>query len=271
MVKIEQQYFTLGTEITAEQLRFFDRNGFIRFRSFLSKEETARCKSEMKNVETKWITEGIEKINGVPIKFGSDENGNTIVQRFCFLSQYSDFLHELMLSPQLNLLTQFLGQYSGRLAEDEKDGLVLNNYLRVPGSKFTHMGWHTDSPRDLFMGGKILPMLNVGIHLDDCPFENGGLRVIPGTHKQGLFKLLLGKKYYVDKDADPREVGFNIEEGDLTIHDGRIWHRVEQSPHIGIKSRRRVMYVPIVTGKYIPKTKDSKTPFYHRFTKKSHY
>lgn len=72
------------------------------------------------------------------------------------------------------------------------------------------MGWHTDSPRDLFMGQKIMPMLNVGIHLDTCMFENGGLRVLPGTHKQGMFKLLFGKKYFIDNNDDPREVGFDI-------------------------------------------------------------
>ncbi len=269
--KIENKYFTLGSEITAEQLEFFDKNGYILFKGFIAREKTDELKAEMKRVEKQWLEEGTEKINGVPLKFGKDQDGQTIVQRFCFLSQFSPVMHELLQSPKMHLLPDFLHPYEGRIAEDEKDGLVLNNYLRTPESKFTHMGWHTDSPRDLFMGGRIMPMLNVGIHLDDCPFANGGLRVIPGTHKQGFLKLLFGKKYYIDKDADPREVGFNIDAGDLTVHDGRIWHRVEQSPFTGIKSQRRVMYVPIVTGKYKPKTKDSKTPFYHRFTAKAHH
>jgi ectoine hydroxylase-related dioxygenase (phytanoyl-CoA dioxygenase family) len=126
------------------------------------------------------------------------------------------------------------------------------------------MGWHTDSPRDLFLGKKIMPMLNVGIHLDDCPFENGGLRVIPGTHKQSLFSLLFKKKYFFDTKADPNEVGFDIEAGDLTVHDGNIWHRVQESPFTGEKSKRRVMYIPIITGKYHPRSNKSATPFYHK-------
>jgi phytanoyl-CoA hydroxylase len=28
------------------------------------------------------------------------------------------------------------------------------------------------------------------------------------------------------------------------------------------------MYVPIITGKYMPKDENSKTPFYHRFASK---
>jgi ectoine hydroxylase-related dioxygenase (phytanoyl-CoA dioxygenase family) len=130
------------------------------------------------------------------------------------------------------------------------------------------MGWHTDAPRDIFLGQKIMPMLNVGIHLDDCPFENGGLRIIPGTHKQGVIKLLFGKKYFIDNNADRREVGFNMQSGDLSVHDGRLWHRVQQSPNFGEKSRRRVMYIPIITGKYNPKHSHSRTPFYHKFAAK---
>jgi hypothetical protein len=80
-------------------------------------------------------------------------------------------------------------------------------------------------------------------------------------------KLLFGKKQFIDHKPDAREAAFEIERGDLTIHDGRLWHRVEVSPNVGEKSRRRVMYIPIITGKYKPKNDDSKTPFYHRFTK----
>jgi hypothetical protein len=66
---------------------------------------------------------------------------------------------------------------------------------------------------------------------------------------------------------DAREIGLNITAGDLTVHDGRLWHRVEVSPNVGEASRRRVMYLPIITGKYMPKSENSRTPFYHRFAK----
>jgi ectoine hydroxylase-related dioxygenase (phytanoyl-CoA dioxygenase family) len=133
------------------------------------------------------------------------------------------------------------------------------------------MGWHTDSPRDIFQGQKIMPMLNVGIHLDTCLFQNGGLRVLPGSHRQNIFRLLFGKKYFLDNSADAREVGFDMFAGDLSVHDGRIWHRVQKSALTGEASRRRVIYVPIITGKHIYKNEKSKTPFYHRFTTKAHH
>jgi ectoine hydroxylase-related dioxygenase (phytanoyl-CoA dioxygenase family) len=157
-----------------------------------------------------------------------------------------------------------LGNYDGRIGEHEKDGLVVNHYVNTASSKFKQLGWHTDSPRDLFLGSRIMPMLNVGLHLDDCPFENGGLRVLAGTHRQGLFRMLFRKKYFVDNNPDKKETGFDIEAGDLTVHDGRIWHRVQQSPYTGEKSRRRVIYIPVITGAYQPKHANSPTPFYHK-------
>jgi phytanoyl-CoA hydroxylase len=260
--------FTLGTEITNDQLDFFDQYGLIIFRNFLQPEKVQTYIGEIHKIEAQLLKEGREKINGVPLKFGKDESGNTTVQRFCFSSHFSDPLHDLLKDDRLKALTSFLKPYDGRIGENEKDGLVINNYINTANSAFTQMGWHTDSPRDLFLGQKIMPMLNVGIHLDTCLYNNGGLRVLPGTHKQSVFKLLFGKKYFIDNNDDSKEVGFDINAGDLTVHDGRTWHRVKQSPLMGEESRRRVMYVPIITGKYKPKTAKSRTPLYQRFASK---
>jgi len=268
MEKIIDRFFTLGEKLTDEQLQFFDENGAIVFRNFVPVETAKLFITEARRIEKQWIEEGREKVNGTPLKYGKDEHGNPTIQRLCFLSLFSPLLHELIQDSRLQLLTGLLGSYEGRIGENEKDGLVMNNYVRTPNSAFSQMGWHTDAPRDIFLGQKIMPMLNVGIHLDDCPFENGGLRIIPGTHKQGVLKLLFGKKYFIDNNADRREFGFNMHAGDLSVHDGRLWHRVQQSPHFGEKSRRRVMYIPIITGKYNPKHAQSRTPFYHKFASK---
>jgi ectoine hydroxylase-related dioxygenase (phytanoyl-CoA dioxygenase family) len=268
MTKLNCPGFELGEKLTEEQLHYFDKHGVIIFRNFNSKDTVRLFIDEVTRVEKEWLADGREKVNGVPLKFGKDAEGNKMIQRLCFLSLHSKPLHELLEDPRLKALLSLLYPYEGRIAENEKDGLILNHYIKHKDSAFTQMGWHTDSPRDLFLGQKIMPMLNVGIHLDDCPFENGGLRVLPGTHKQGIIKLLFAKKYFIDNNADPKEVGFDINAGDLTVHDGRIWHRAQQSPHVGEASRRRVMYVPIITGKYMPKHESSKTPFYHRFASK---
>lgn len=263
MKKWESNFY-LEDELTEEHLKFFEQHGVIMFRNFLSKETVQNCIDEIKRIEKEWLEKGREKVNGIPLRFGKDPEGNTTIQRLCFASQYSEVLKQVMNDPRLKSLVQFLTPYEGRVGEYEKDGLVVNNYVNAQNSNYSQMGWHTDSPRDIFLGQKIMPMLNVGLHLDTCLFENGGLRVIPGTQNQNIFKLLFGKKYFVDNTDDDREIGFDIFAGDLTIHDGRLWHRVKKSPLEGEASRRRVMYIPIITGKVKLKNEKSKTPFYHK-------
>jgi phytanoyl-CoA hydroxylase len=260
----QQRAFILQGSITNEQQQYFNTYGIIHFKNFIDKNTVSLFIDEIKNIEQQLLNTNTEKINGVPLKYGTGIHGEKLIQRIAFVSQYSTVLSNLLTTEKVKSLVKLLGPYDGRIGENEKDGLVLNHYINTEESKFSKLGWHTDSPRDLFLGSKILPMLNVGLHLDDCPQSNGGLRVLPGTHNQGLFKLLFKKKYFIDHTPDKNEKGFDIEAGDLTVHDGRLWHRVQQSPHTGEKSRRRVMYIPVITGNYRPKTANSPTPFYHK-------
>jgi len=267
MKEINYPKYELGLSLSKEQIDFFEEFGFLHFPKFLTKEKVLEIHKEMDNIQKKWIAEGIERVNGVPIKFGADIDGSKIVQRFAFSSIYSNVLHELLKDKRFESLFPLLGKkvQNPRVGEYEKDGLVINHYINSAHSKFSQMGWHTDSLRDVFYGKKIMPMLNVGIHLDDFLCKNGGLRLIPGTHKQSLRELLFRKKYFLDYEPDPDEIGFDVEAGDLTVHDGRLWHRVAVSAVEGEASRRRVMYVPFITGKFKPRNEKSKPRLYQRF------
>jgi len=257
--------FTLGSVLTAEQRAFFSEYGFLHFRAFASPAYVQQILQATEAVQRQWLAEGVQKVNGVPIKYGKDVDGAPIVQRFAFASHYSPVLAEFLQDPRFAALFPLLEAAGGRVGINEKDGLVVNHYVNVPGSEFSQMGWHTDSLRDVFYGKRIGPMLNVGFHLDGTPATNGGLRLLPGTHRQPLREMLFRKKYYKDVGPDPNELAVETEAGDLTVHDGRMWHRVAQSPLVGEASRRRVMYIPIVAGKYQPKHENSPTPFYLRF------
>jgi phytanoyl-CoA hydroxylase len=259
------QRFSLGAEITDEQQAFFNRNGFIHFKNFIKPETVQDIIRASKEVEKNWIENNIEKINGVPIKYGKDLDGSAIVQRFAFINQHHALLSEFTLDPRFQTLLRIVP--GSRLGVDEKDGMVFNHYVNSEESSFTKMGWHTDGLRDIFHGTKLNPMLNVGIHLSDASPNNGGLRILPGTHQQSLYQVLFRKKYFLDHDADENEVVIAPVAGDLTIHDGRLWHRVAQSSVVGEESRRRVIYIPILAGKYKPKNEDSPTALYQRLAK----
>ena len=257
--------FTLGSKLTEEQLAFFDTYGFIHFKNFVDKETVAEMLKESQRVQQQWIDEGRKMVNGVPIKFGTDVDGKRIVQRFAFLNHFAPIFENFLKEPRLEALFEFIGAPDSRIGINEKDGLVFNHYVNTENSNFSQLGWHTDALRDIFYGNKIMPMLNVGLHMDESSPENGGLRILPGTHNKGIRTLLFRKVYYLSNKADKKEIGLSVEPGDLTVHDGRIWHRVAQSPFVGEKSRRRVMYIPIISGKYMPRDADSKPLLYQRF------
>jgi len=263
-MSLSYQKFALGEVITSEQRAFFNENGFIHFKNFIKPETVNDIVRASEQVQQNWLANKVEKVNGVPIKYGKDLDGSPIVQRFAFINLRHASLSEFSKDPRFNVLLDLIGP-EARLGVTEKDGMVFNHYVNGPESSFTKMGWHTDGLRDIFLGQKLNPMLNVGIHLSTLGPENGGLRILPGTHKQNIYQMLFRKRYFLDNKADEKEVAIAPRAGDLTIHDGRLWHRVAQSSVTGEASRRRVIYIPIIAGKFEPKHEDSPTAFYQRF------
>ncbi len=254
--------FTLGAEITEVQRSFLDRHGYAVFGGVVKPAEIRRLDEEVRGIQERWLAENRKSVYGIPLFVGKDENGAPFIQRFAFTSVYSDYIRDLVRDRRFEPVRTLIGA-DARVGDEEKDGVVFNRNLNVPGSAYPRLGWHTDGLRDLAYGRLPGPMLNVGIHLDRVKREDGGLRIIPGTHKQGFWKMCFHKPYFVSHGADVREVAVETEPGDLTVHDGRTWHRVEQSPHVGPRSLRRTMYVPYLTQPYEPKREDSPTPFYH--------
>ncbi len=254
--------FELGAEITPIQQAFFDRHGFILFSKVASQSELDAIYAEICRIQDLWLSEGRKKVYGIPLFVGKDHTGAPFIQRFAFTSMFSDVIRNFVRDPRLEPVRRLVGE-NARVGDNERDGVVFNRNLNVPGTTYRNLGWHTDGLRDLFYLRGIKPQLNVGLHFDRCTRESGGLRIIPGTHKQGLASTLFRKAYFVSHEADPHEIAIETEPGDLTVHDGQAWHRVERSPLVGPESLRRTMYVPYLTDAYSPKSEASPTPPYH--------
>ncbi|HYM95145.1 MAG TPA: hypothetical protein VET23_13470, partial [Chitinophagaceae bacterium] len=73
MNKLQIPDFSLDNGLTEEQNIFFDKYGVLIFRNFISPENVQLFLKEIHRIEKEWIKQGIEKINGVPLKFGKDE------------------------------------------------------------------------------------------------------------------------------------------------------------------------------------------------------
>jgi ectoine hydroxylase-related dioxygenase (phytanoyl-CoA dioxygenase family) len=256
--------FILNGEPTQEQIASFDLNGFVHYKKFLDDFTIKSIIDALYTLQQKWIAENVKEVNGIPIRYGFDENNQPIIHRFAFTSLHSEAVHKLVNHPSIQALRKLLQEEDARLGENEKDGVVVNQYFNTSNSKMKQMGWHTDSLRDIFYGRRVKPMLNIGINLTDSKKMHGGLRVLKGTHKQSLYQMIFRKPYYVNNEQDENEVAIETEAGDVTVHHGHIWHRVATSEMRGMESRRITMYIPIVCGKYAPKDEHSFTPIYHR-------
>lgn len=254
--------FELGATITADQRAFLARHGFLHFRRVATPDEIAMICREMERIEAAWLAEGRTTVFGIPLYFGRDPAGRPFLQRLAFTSVFSEPIRAFVRDPRFAPILDLVAD-DARVGDQEKDGVVINRYVNAPGSVHPRLGWHTDGLRDLFYGRMPQQMLNIGLHLDDCAADNGGLRLIPGSHTQGFLAMCFRKPYFVSHRPDAAEFCVETDAGDLTVHDGRLWHRVARSTRTGAASLRRSMYLPYLTGPYEPKSEASATPAYH--------
>jgi len=258
--------FTLGNSLTEKQLEFFNTHGFIRFRQVATDAECDGLSQALDALSNRFAAEQRQTVLGIPLQYGERPDGSAYVQRFAYASHYSPDIARFVNDSRFEPVRALCGS-DARLAEVEKDGVVVNDFIRDEGSRWQRLGWHTDGLRDLFYLTMPEPMLNVGLYLDDCPTQKGGVRLIPGTHTQGFFKMAFSKLYFMDHRPDAREVALETRRGDLTIHDGRLWHRTALAEVSGPTSRRRTMYMAFVDGPQRHRSEESTMPFYHRLRK----
>jgi phytanoyl-CoA hydroxylase len=256
--------FHLRSAITPVQQAFLAQHGFLVFARVLAPAEVELVLSEMDRVQAELIETGAKRVYSVPVWFGTGPDGEPWLQRMGFTSVLSPAIGELVRDARFEPVRTLIGE-DARIGDREKDGVVYNCYVNAPGSLRPGLGWHTDALRDVFYNWRPPgPMLNVGLHYDRIRPEDGGLRLLPGTHTQSVTSTLLRKIHFVSKAADKDEIPVETWPGDLTVHDGRMWHRVEPSPHTGVRSRRRSMYIPYVCDAYQPKDEQSKPLLYQR-------
>ncbi|HEX6084407.1 MAG TPA: phytanoyl-CoA dioxygenase family protein [Thermoanaerobaculia bacterium] len=81
-------------------------------------------------------------------------------------------------------------------------------------------------------------MVAVRIHLDDSGADNGPLRVIPGSHRQGK----LGEDQIRDLVAARPQVGLTVPQGSILLMRPLLLHASSQALHAG---HRRVLHVEL--------------------------
>lgn len=258
--------FRLQDRLLPEHIDFFETFGFIKFKHFLPRERAQRLYDALQEMTADLVKRGIKEFNGVPLILGQRDDGSPYFGRIPFASLHHPEFKRYLQDPRFAEIISVLAP-GFRIGEEERDGLVVNRFRNEPGAKYKNLGWHTDSLRDLFYLEKPRRYLNVGFSITDSPLTVGGLRLLPCTHNQPISSMLLHKVHFMDMRPDENELAVETEAGDLTIHDGRLWHRTALSPHYGDASERCVMYLPLMDGPVVKKTAQSKTPVYFHLKK----
>jgi hypothetical protein len=258
--------FRLEAGLLPEHIDFFETFGFIKFKQFLPRERAARLYDALQEMTEDLVRRRITEFNGVPLVTGKRDDGKPYFGRIPFASLHHPEFRRYLQDPRFAEIIQVLAP-GFRIGEEERDGLVVNRFRNEPGAKYSNLGWHTDSLRDLAYLEKPRRYLNVGFSITDSPLAVGGLRLLPCSHNQPISSMLLQKIHFMDMRPDINELAIETEAGDLTIHDGRLWHRTALSPNYGDASERCVMYLPLMDGPVVKKSASSKTPVYFHFKK----
>ena len=69
--------FIFKDEITPEHIAFYDKYGFIHFKHFFTDAQVKEALAAIESLQNEWVSKGLEKVNGIPLKYGKDENGRT--------------------------------------------------------------------------------------------------------------------------------------------------------------------------------------------------
>lgn len=176
--------------LTADQVKSFDDNGFLLVKGLLSKEEAASYREgihslfkriDSKNVNATWGSAG--------------EKGATQLQHCHDVQFYDASFGKLIADERL----------TGATADLIKSPNVQLHHTKAfvkPPEKGSPFPLHQDAP---FFPHQRESMIAAIMHFDDAYEKNGCVRVIPGSHKNGILPHISEGNYHLDKEQYPLE------------------------------------------------------------------
>ena len=195
----------------AEQKAFYDEHGYIVHPELLNRDEVAVLRAALDEVleESKGLTENNEKFS---ITRGDD--GQHYVRRIFNPIKHHQAFYDAMCHPRILDAVEALIGPNIQLHHSK-----LN--LKPPTSREARFEWHQDYP---FFPHSNYDLIAVLVHIDEATKENGCLRIIPGSHKQGPQMHVFAKDgAFSSKLADQAVLG-----------DESSWHYAE-SPAGGVE------------------------------------
>jgi non-heme Fe2+,alpha-ketoglutarate-dependent halogenase len=192
----------VSTTLSRQQLKQYEDNGIVFPIKVFSIEETSQFREALETITT--------NCGGGPLK------------RFDSLHLFFDWAYRLVTNEALlNAVVDIIG-----------DVLLVDGTLVFykPPQDSSYVSWHQDS---VYSGWHLTPSTSAWIALTPSQPINGCMRVIPGSHKQGLLDhdnledapnlLRRGERVAADVD-ESRAVDVLLQPGEISLHHSTIIH-----------------------------------------------
>lgn len=206
----------MSTTLSKSQLEQYARDGIVFPVRVFSVDEVSFFRDSLESIAT--------NCGGGPLK------------RFDSLHLFFDWAHRLVTHPNL------LNAVEGLLGKDLLiDGSLVFN---KPPNDSSYVSWHQDS---VYSGWHLTPSTSAWIALTGSHRANGCMRVIPGSHKEGLLAhdnirddphLLNKRGERINRVVDENlATDVVLEPGEMSLHESTIIHgsnpNTSDEPRIG--------------------------------------
>jgi phytanoyl-CoA hydroxylase len=233
----------MNHQLSDEQIRFYQSNGFIVIDDFLSQPELEDWRSAvMKAVKER----NGKKMPGKEVVVGEDDGINEdadyfgkVFDQLLNLWQTDEEVKKIMFDERIGKMAATLAVVDGiRIWHDQA-------LFKRPWANPT--AWHLDNP---FWSFYDRHAISIWVALDDATLENGCLYFIPGTHKQTAFdKISIGKNMDSIFEIYPqfiraKPVSAPMKAGSCSFHNGLTIHGAGANMTSGFRRAMTCAYMP---------------------------
>src|SRR5690606_25169637 len=164
--------------LTADQIAFYRENGYLLVKGMFSREECAALRQECHE-----LIERLSAIRSVDATWGSAREAVPEAKDTKLLHCHNVQFHSGAF-PRLICDERFTGAAADLIGSPNVQLHHTKMFIKPPekGSPFP---MHQDAP--YFPHDKHTMMAGI-IHFDDAPLEKGCVRVVPGSHKNGILE-----------------------------------------------------------------------------------
>jgi len=230
----------MKTDLTQEQINFYQENGFIIIEDFLTPAELATWRQHVDDAVEKRADRRLADGPGWEDD-GSEESryyNRVFVQRLNLWTDHEG-MRGLMLDPRLGKLASELARVDGmRIWHDQA-------LIKLPWANPT--GWHLDNP---YWSYSSRDAISIWVALDDATRDNGCLYFLPGTHKTATFDnsgigVNTGELLDVYPQwAEIQSVAAPMKAGSCSFHNGLLAHGAGANMTPGTRRAMTCGYMP---------------------------